>query len=113
MGKAARRSGRANRSRESAAPLTSKGPAGDDSGNAAPPAEFLEVEEPALTVGALPHVASASTLCVVSDALQAVERERQTLADAVRAAHDDGHTWATIASVLGVSRQSAHARFGP
>jgi hypothetical protein len=49
---------------------------------------------------------------LVDGASQAFEAARVALHDAVRAARDDGATWADIGDVLGVSRQAAFQRFG-
>jgi hypothetical protein len=55
----------------------------------------------------------ARPLDVVATALAGFQAAQQDLREAVRAALDDGSTWAEIGAVLGVSRQAASQRFGP
>jgi len=48
----------------------------------------------------------------IHNAQQAIERAKTDLADAVRKARAEGHTWAAIGETLGMSRQAAFKRFG-
>jgi hypothetical protein len=43
------------------------------------------------------------------NALEAAQRE---LSEAVQDAYDGGDSWLTIGTILGISRQAAHQRFG-
>lgn len=60
----------------------------------------------------IPHVPSEASLRVVMSASEGIEEAHDSLAAAVAAAREDGHTWAAIAQTLGTSPQSAHKRFG-
>jgi hypothetical protein len=61
-------------------------------------------QEPAWRdAGPLRRIAEAFGRSVAADA---------ELADAVRAARADGYSWAGIAAMLGVSKQTAQARYG-
>lgn len=48
----------------------------------------------------------------IQDAQRAVETARAQLQAGVRQAREDGHTWAEIGEVMGMSRQAAFKRFG-
>jgi hypothetical protein len=57
-------------------------------------------------------VRDASTLATVRAAfLSRAEAERQ-LADAVAAARDEGHSWASIGAMVGTSGEAARQRYG-
>ena len=53
----------------------------------------------------------AAPLRRVADAFQATVASESELADAVAAARAEGFSWAAIAAMLGVSKQTAQRRF--
>lgn len=57
-------------------------------------------------------MATASPRTRASRAVVKIEQAEQDLADAVADMRKQGMTWAEIADVLGVTRQSAWRRFG-
>lgn len=48
----------------------------------------------------------------IADADHEARRAQTTLRNAVAAARADGHTWAEVGTVLGITRQAAFQRFG-
>lgn len=59
-----------------------------------------------------PSWRDAEALRRIADAFgRSVTADRE-VAEAVRAARADGHSWAAIAVMLGVSKQTAQARYG-
>lgn len=53
-----------------------------------------------------------ATLAAAADAAEALRRDEAALQQAVVAARAHGATWSQIGEVLGISRQSAHERWG-
>lgn len=58
-----------------------------------------------------PHWRDAEPLRQIADAFRRSAAADAELAKAVEAARADGHSWAAIAAMLGVSKQSAQARY--
>jgi FAD/FMN-containing dehydrogenase len=56
--------------------------------------------------------ADASDLRRIGEAVVATARNEAELAEAVAEARRNGRSWGQIATILGVSRQSARERFG-
>lgn len=54
----------------------------------------------------------ATALNEVRAAAHTLADAEDGLAEAVRTARDEGHTWAAIGAMLGISRQAAQQRFG-
>lgn len=54
----------------------------------------------------------AEPLRRIADAFRRSVAADADLAEAVRAARADGYSWAAIAAMLGVSKQTAQARYG-
>lgn len=54
----------------------------------------------------------AEPLRGVADAFRRSVAADAELAEAVQAARAEGHSWAAIASMMGVSKQTAQARYG-
>ncbi len=54
----------------------------------------------------------AGPLRRIADAFQRSANADIDLAEAIRVARADGHSWAAIAAMLGVSKQTAQARYG-
>ena len=54
----------------------------------------------------------AEPLRRIAEAFRASVAADATLADAVRAARADGYSWAAIAAMLSVSKQTAQSRYG-
>lgn len=67
--------------------------------------KWLEDVDPAELTPIAPQIAR------LRDAVAAREMSEQSVEQAVIAARDAGFSWARIALVLGVSRQSAHERY--
>ncbi len=59
-----------------------------------------------------PSWRDAEPLRLVAEAVRRSVTADADLAEAVRAARADGYSWAAIAAVLGVSKQTAQARYG-
>lgn len=55
--------------------------------------------------------ADATDLRRIGEAADAIERARDTLAQAVASARSHGRSWGQIGMVVGVSRQAARERF--
>lgn len=55
----------------------------------------------------------ATPLRHVAEAFQQTVTAEAELAQAVAAARNAGYSWAQIGAVLGISKQSAHQRYGP
>jgi FAD/FMN-containing dehydrogenase len=58
------------------------------------------------------NVRDAGSLRKVRKAFQRRAATEQELANAVRAARDDGHSWAAIGAMLGTSGEAARQRYG-
>ena len=58
-----------------------------------------------------PDLPTKRTLQRIDRAARGIEEAEAALIEAVRAARKDGHTWSSIAMVLGITVQSAHSRF--
>ena len=58
------------------------------------------------------HGVTAEPLRRVLDAFRHSVTADAEVAEAVKAAREDGHSWAAIAAMLGVSKQTAQARYG-
>jgi len=54
----------------------------------------------------------AEPLNRIADAFRRSVAAEAELAEAVSAARADGHSWAAVAAMLGVSKQTAQARYG-
>jgi DNA-binding NarL/FixJ family response regulator len=54
----------------------------------------------------------AEPLTRIADAFRRSVAAERELAEAVDAARADGYSWAAIAAMLGVSKQTAQARYG-
>jgi FAD/FMN-containing dehydrogenase len=54
----------------------------------------------------------AAPLRRVAEAFAATVRDEAELAEAVQAARDAGFSWSAIGTMLGVSKQTAQARYG-
>ena len=59
-----------------------------------------------------PSWSTAEPLRRVVDAFRHSVTADAEVAEAVKAARKDGHSWAAIAAMLGVSKQTAQARYG-
>lgn len=59
-----------------------------------------------------PSWRDAEPLRRVAEAFRRSAAADTDLAEAVRAARADGYSWAAIAAMLGVSKQTAQARYG-
>lgn len=55
----------------------------------------------------------AAPLRQIAEAFQQTVTAETALTQAVTAARTAGHSWAQVAAVLGVSKQSAQQRYGP
>jgi FAD/FMN-containing dehydrogenase len=58
------------------------------------------------------NIRDASSLRKVRKAFQRRAATEQQLADAVRAARDDGQSWTAIGAMLGTSGEAARQRYG-
>ncbi len=65
-----------------------------------------------LATQAQPEWRNAEPLRRVADAFRRSVTADADLAEAVTAARADGYSWAAIAAMLGVSKQTAQARYG-
>ena len=54
---------------------------------------------------------SGSALTALKAAIHERDRLDQFITTMVRAAHDEGASWAMIGAMLGTTRQAAHARY--
>lgn len=80
---------------------------GDLGKRAAEAEAWLDGLDPATT-----PAEDASDLKVIADAVDDVAAAEQRLRAAVQAARANGRSWARIGIALGVTRQSAHERYG-
>ncbi len=53
----------------------------------------------------------ASDLRTIGELVDAISRDEAGLAEAVKAARNNGRSWTVVGLALGVSRQAAHNRF--
>jgi hypothetical protein len=72
------------------------------------PQEWLDQLDPATT-----PAEDISDLADIARAVDARDNAEELIAEAVQRARERGRSWARIAVALGVSRQSAHERYGP
>jgi len=71
-----------------------------------------EIAERLATQEEQPSWRDAEPLRRVADAFRRSATADADLAEAVSAARADGYSWAAIAAMLGVSKQTAQARYG-
>jgi hypothetical protein len=71
-----------------------------------------EIAERLANRGEEPSWRTTEPLRRVVDAFRRSVAADIDVADAVQAARDDGYSWAAIAAMLGVSKQTAQARYG-
>lgn len=71
-----------------------------------------EIAERLAIQGEQPQWVDAEPLRRIADAFGCSVAAEAKLAETVNAARADGYSWAAIAAMLGISKQTAQARFG-